>query len=330
MRIHVFGAAALAITTSLVGCSEDDVLRVNQIQMKGTHNSYHIPSEGVKIPELTYLLPPLEAQLSEGGARQFELDIHYDGIENRFAVYHIPVIDAQTHCAWFTDCLTILKSWSDAHPQHHPIFVMIEPKDDVVLDDTDRIAGHYEEIDAEILSVWPRQRLIVPDDVRGKRADLRTAVTTDGWPALDESRGKAVFIMLDTGLHRDGYTSEYPSLKGAVLFVTSDPDRPDAAVFKMDDPISQGSQISEAVSMGFMIRTRADSTDEPLARDTTRLEAALASGAQMVSTDYPLPGYIEGYSVEIPGGTPSRCNPIIAPPGCTSLAIEDPLLLQVR
>jgi hypothetical protein len=53
-------------------------------------------------------------------------------------------------------------------------------------------------------------------------------------------------------------------------------------------------------------------------------DAALASGAQFVSTDYPEPNpdFGTGYFVQIPGGTPGRCNPVNAPPGCRSVALE--------
>ena len=48
---------------------------------------------------------------------------------------------------------------------------------------------------------------------------------------------------------------------------------------------------------------------------TRFLLAALASGAQWVSTDYPVPNpaFGTGYQVMIPGGMPARCNPISAP-----------------
>ena len=65
---------------------------------------------------------------------------------------------------------------------------------------------------------------------------------------------------------------------------------------------------------GYVVRTRADGdTKEARANDTGPRDAALASGAQWVSTDYEGPGLAVGfttpYSVEIPGGTvvpPSR------------------------
>jgi hypothetical protein len=58
---------------------------------------------------------------------------------------------------------------------------------------------------------------------------------------------------------------------------------------------------------------------------TTRRDAALASGAQFVSTDYPVPNpdFGTGYFVEIPDGAPARCNPVNAPAGCRNGALED-------
>ena len=56
--------------------------------------------------------------------------------------------------------------------------------------------------------------------------------------------------------------------------------------------------------------------------------SALASGAQLVSTDYPAPVKGVNYVVEIPGGTPARCNPVTAPKECMSEWIEDPKFMQ--
>ena len=57
-------------------------------------------------------------------------------------------------------------------------------------------------------------------------------------------------------------------------------------------------------------------------------DAALAGGAQFVSTDYEVPDPRLGpYVVKIPGGTPARCNPVTAPPNCTSDDIENPAAL---
>jgi hypothetical protein len=83
--------------------------------------------------------------------------------------------------------------------------------------------------------------------------------------------------------------------------------------------------IQNLVASGFIVRTRADAdTTEARNDDTTRREAALASGAQFVSTDFPVPSpsFGTGYFVEIPGGTTARCNPVNGPAGCRSEALE--------
>ena len=64
------------------------------------------------------------------------------------------------------------------------------------------------------------------------------------------------------------------------------------------------------------------------ALDYRQLEAALDSGAHFISTDFPFPGDEMQYGVTIPGGQPSRCNPLTAPMGCQSLDIEDPAIVS--
>ena len=52
----------------------DDLLRVNELQAVGTHNSYHLRTEGVDRPEWDYDHLPLDQQADAQGVRQFELD----------------------------------------------------------------------------------------------------------------------------------------------------------------------------------------------------------------------------------------------------------------
>jgi len=97
-------------------------------------------------------------------------------------------------------------------------------------------------------------------------------------------------------------------------------------VARRDDPFDIAS-ISEALDAGMLIRTRADTDgEEAAAGDYSRFEAALASGAHFISTDFPGPTDLD-YFIEIPDGTPSRCNPVTAPESCENLALEDPDLL---
>ena len=85
-----------------------------------------------------------------------------------------------------------------------------------------------------------------------------------------------------------------------------------------------GAIASWLIAQGYVVRTRADAdTVESRTNDTGPRDAAIASGAQWVSTDYPVPDpRFSDYMVAIPDGHPARCNPINAPAACRSVALE--------
>lgn len=296
----------------------DDVIQINHIQGKGTHNSYHVRRDGICHPEHRYTHEPLDVQL-DLGVRQFELDAHWlPGFG--FRIFHILVIDTVSTCYTMGGCLGLLKAWSDEHPYHHPILVLLEAKDDFGVS---LIAEHTLDMEAEILDVWPRERIITPDDVRGDYETLREAIVNEGWPVLGDARGKAIFHAHNSGNFRAAYLDIYPDLEGALMFTDSRPEDPYGAICIMNDPISGGGAIMDAVMAGFLVRTRADSCcDNAIQNDHTQHYAALDSGANFISTDFPVPVDGFDYWVEIPDGTPSRCNPLTAPDFCTSFDIE--------
>src|SRR5688572_15414910 len=108
----------------------DAELRINQLQAKGTHNSYHVaplPGSSVlsEVPDWQYTRQPLDVQLTEQGVRAMELDTNYDSMTGGVNVLHVPTVDSGTTCPTFTDCLTTLLAWSDANPGHHILFLQI-------------------------------------------------------------------------------------------------------------------------------------------------------------------------------------------------------------
>jgi hypothetical protein len=112
-----------------------------------------------------------------------------------------------------------------------------------------------------------------------------------------------------------------------VLFTASRPGEPSAAFVKENDPKGlKGQRIQQLVRDGYVVRTRADAdTEQARTGDTTMRDAALASGAQWVSTDYPTitdNRFGTPYFAAIPGGTVARCNPVNAPAGCVSSLLE--------
>jgi hypothetical protein len=177
-------------------------------------------------------------------------------------------------------------------------------------------------IDAEIRSVFPASQVITPDRIRRGQATLEEAVLNLGWPRLGALRGKVLFA-LDNGGLRAAYAAGHPSLTGRVMFTDGVPGTPEAAFVKRNDPFA--ADLDDLVTAGYVVRTRADSdTVEARSGDTGPRDAALASGAQWVSTDFPEenPTFGTGYFVAIPGGTPGRCNPLNAPPGCRNAGLE--------
>lgn len=303
----------------------DDVLTLAHAQAKGTHNSYHVANEAT-IDEWDYTHLPLDQQAGEQGVRQFELDVHRDPDTGEITVYHVDTVDALSTCAALAACLGVLREWSDANPAHLPLVVLIEPKTEV---ESTSALEHLDEVDAIIRASWPADRLLTPEEMQGSYPTLREAVVAEGWPTLGETRGALILGLMDNDGAVDLYTDGRTSLAGRAMFPLVDPADSMAALVKLDDPIAQGEEIAAAVQEGLLVRTRADtSREDAAANDTAGLEAALASGAHFLSTDFP--GPVEGfdYVVEIPGGAPARCNPLTAPAECSAEALEDPTFLD--
>ncbi len=239
-------------------------------------------------------------------------------------VIHTADIDIRSHCLLFTDCLKQVKAWSDAHPTHTPILIMINPKSSgISWEGAAKVLpwgkDAFERMETEIRSVFSPEQIIEPDDVRGSHATLREAVVAGGWPKLGEARGKVIFaIDLSPEANRP-YTEGHPSLAGRAAFMTTFPEAPEAAYFTMNEPVKDQALIQERVKQGFLIRTRADAdTREARVNDTSRREAALSSGAQFISTDYMKPDerFAGGYTAKLPDGAVTRCNPVAVAAGC--------------
>jgi hypothetical protein len=347
----------------------DRCVSLNQVQVLGTHNSYHIQPDprlinlylvfDEQVIQWEYTHRPLDEQFERLGIRQIELDVYADPMGGLYAapfglqylnlgsdsevripeleapgikVLHVQELDYDTTCQTLVECLGVLKDWSDASPGHLPIMILIEAKDDLVPDPLELGfvvpiefgPAEFDDLDAEIRSVFPPEQLITPDDVRGGAPTLEEAVQTRGWPTLSEARGRILFALDNGGSKREAYLEGHPSLMGRVLFTNATPGQPDAAFVKVNEPRADPDRIPELVRDGYIVRTRADAdTLDARDNDTERRDAALASGAQYVSTDYREPDLaFSEYQVMLPDGAPGRCNPVNAPPGCRSFALE--------
>ena len=169
MALAQFGTSvALSIILSVSNsfANDKDLIRINQIQLIGTHNSYHIalPEKNLKRiglinrglkDSLEYTHRPLNEQLEELGVRHFELDIFADpkgGHYSRkkapgllglnapvmfskemekpgFKVLHDSAVDYLTTTPTLVSALNDIKKWSINNPTHVPVFILLEMKD---------------------------------------------------------------------------------------------------------------------------------------------------------------------------------------------------------
>lgn len=349
MRIALSTVALLLAASA--AAQEPSPLRINDIAVIGTHNSYKLAMpvdtmakvravNPTMADALDYAHRPLVDQL-DAGARQLEIDVNYDPQGGRYArgagdpkllrpgfkVLHIAGIDNSSSCVLLTDCLKLIRAWSNAHARHVPILLMFNAKDDqnAALGGIDALpfdAAAYDALDAEIRSVMGPDRLITPDVVQGKYPTLRDAVLAGNWPLLEASRGKFLFALDEPPAKVAIYRGARTSLEGRVFFINTDEQSPAAAYLTLNDPIGDADRIRRDVAAGYLVRTRADAnTREARANDTRPRDTALAGGAQFVSTDYLWadPRFVGGYRVRPPGGMAARCNPVRRPAGCGDL-----------
>jgi hypothetical protein len=346
-----------------------DAVKLNEIQVIGTHNSYHAglpPSEGKlfldRNPQvfqaLEYRHRPLDQQLTSG-VRQIELDIFADSEGGRYAhpkgpdavaaanlpkdpdfdpaglmskpgfkVMHLQDFDYRSTCQPLIACLKIVRAWSHSNPKHVPIFILLETKQSDLppqyhASSPEKFTSTtFDALDAEIRAVFAPNEMITPDQVRGRHATLEEAVLHHDWPTLDAARGKVVFLM-DQRPVGPVYLEGHPSLRNRVIFTNAEPGQPDCAFTEENDGTQEA--IAALVRLGYLVRTRTDAdTKQARTNDTTRRELALASGAQLLSTDYPASEASQwtGYSVSLPGGTVARCNPVDAPPSCSNQVLQ--------
>lgn len=313
-------------TTGLLVSAEQ--LPLNHFQFFGSHNSYKTAIPGATLAQLRAANPraalaleywhaPLNEQL-DAGLRVLEFDVFYDPQQRLFKqggvfpVLHVQNLDTGSHCANLGECIASVVDWSKANPDHEPLMISFNAKTDVI-DQPGFV--HPNEFDA---SAWQEFDGLLRESLGARIINPAEVLSPDKprWPALAEARGR-VLLLLDEGpVKHDVYLA---AVARPALFVNLPPDDPRAAIRVINDPIDGGKDIANALQQGLLVRTRADAdTREARTGDTVRRDAAFASGAQFVSTDYYLPASHFGtsYQVRLPGGGAIRCNPKVRHRAC--------------
>lgn len=334
--------------------------RLNEIQMIGSHNSYKKALDpsllkfiAVLVPQLAASLQyehiPLDEQLNLG-LRNLELDVVFDPDGGRYAeplglrimncfssahapydsaqdlkkpglkVMHVPDFDFRSHQLLFTDCLRVIKKWSDHHKNHIPIFITVNAKDDQLslpgtIAPLPFTPSALHSIDTEIRSVFSEDDLITPELIKGAHRTLEEAILNAGWPKIHDVKGRVLFVLDETGAKLDAYLGPgRDSSSGNVMFVNAKEGTPSAAIRIVNDPIESTAYITRLVQQGYLVRTRADA-DTKQARENNydRFTQAGRSGAQIITTDYYLPSkfFSSPYCVEFTDHNYVRTNKVV-------------------
>ncbi len=337
----------------------DDSVRINQIQVIGTHNSYHAGlAPGVakilraKDPKtfaaLNYTHPSLTAQL-DSGVRQLEIDVFADakgglyahpylekqagteaeanpgGVMDKpgFKVMHVQDVDQRSVCEPFTACLAEVRGWLAKHPESTPVFLLIETKQ-----------GKLKKVDFPTVTPEP----FTPAVFDALDAEIRSVFPAGELITPDQVRGSAPTL---NAAVRAGNWPTLKNARGKVVFLMDQrtmepvyteghPNLEGRVLFTNAVPSAPDAAFTEAndgtaeeidrlAREGYLIRTR---TDADTKTDPARRDAVMLSGAQILSTDYPKnASSASGFSVAFPGGAMVRCNPVVRAPECSDAAL---------
>lgn len=269
----------------------DPGLRLNDVQILGTHNSYKrmitvtgslfvaAGSSREAADSLQYGYRPLTEQLNEG-IRGLEIDLRYSG--GKFLSLHVPLVDSRSNAPDFAVTLRQLRKWSEQNKNHFPVLILIELKNDwTVLDPG---SEEITEISLNKLDHLIEENLgsvlYKPSHLTGNQMSVRSAVAVKGWPLISELRGRMLFY-----LHPGDYSKMYASSEhDRAMFsavYAQDSNLPYAGFIVHNEPDEE--VIGKLTDSGFIVRTR---LDKDLKRDPARVQRALESGAQILMTDF--------------------------------------------
>lgn len=238
---------------------------------------HHIPIEqqldrGLRGLEIDVVNDPQGGFYAHPKGLELERQMNFDGppfdpdglmLKPGFKIIHVPDLDFRANVYTFQQELALLKKWSDAHPRHLPISITMNAKDEGVHEPGyikpipfDKAA--FDAWDAEILSGLGRDKLITPEDVRGRHPSLESAVLAHDWPTLEMARGKFFFVLDEKGKKMETYIEGHSSLKGRVMFVNEEEGKPESAVRIVNEAVRDWAYIQYLVRSGYVVRTRAD------------------------------------------------------------------------
>jgi hypothetical protein len=282
---------------------DDEQIRLNDIQMLASHNSYKKtgPALGrffVGLGEnfdearaLNYGYKTLTYQL-ENGIRSMEWDLRLR--HEQFELTHVPIVDNSSVAPSVSLALEELNLFSEHNPNHLPVIIILEIKSDwMMLDPALKEIKNDElkQLDQLLINTLGNH-LYKPNDFMrdmqeihhfDETLSMRDVIQNYGWPSIKSLLGKYLFV-----IHASGYTTPYyeqdTTFASQAMFLSvyaSQIERPYASFVIQNTPDIE--IIQPLVNQNFIVRTRIDSN---LIFDQSRFQTAIESKAQILTSDF--------------------------------------------
>ena len=356
-RLRLIPAPLLVAAFSMALCPlvwADDGPRLNQIQVIGSHNSYHIePFPAVRAliaatgeehaQGLEYTHPPLAEQFSSRGIRQIELDLFHDPEGGRYAEPAAqedrPRARARSRsrprprgtapparhqgAARPGHRLSLHRGHPGRRPEagsnmvqgpptacadHDPARAQERPRERACRPGPlpfDRKA--LEGLEGEIpLGLSTPTRSLPPDEVRRSSDEPPRGHPEAGLALLDAVRGRVLFVLDNEDKVRDLYLQGHTAPRVGSCSA-SVPRRPSRGRLVQDQRPDRRFRPHPPARRRRLPRPHAGRREHSPGRraTTTMRDKALSSGAQFISTDYPVPDpRFTSYCVQLPGPQP--------------------------
>lgn len=282
----------------------DGGMRFNELRYLATHNSYKqaISKEtevfygyalfGACSGLYDYVFDTVTEQLNNG-IRSIEIDLYKHKTSDGFdiKILHNCLTEAATSVADFELGLKELKMWSDYNEGHLPVIVLVEPKTSGI-GDFGAMDGEAFEYAFSLMETILGDKLYTPADAIGSYATFAEMRAANDYPAVRDLTGKFIFLLHETS-KKENFTSLDETLLTQKMFYTASASAlrngnsgvyADNVLFTLANEPSDEENLQFAVENNYMVRTRADKYHDKSAK---RLAEAVASGANIMSTDYP-------------------------------------------
>ncbi|HAX02354.1 MAG: hypothetical protein A2Y45_03575 [Tenericutes bacterium GWC2_34_14] len=272
----------------------DDETTLDEIQMLASHNSYKKTGSDIgkffiglgdsfaEARALKYGYQNLTEQF-EVGIRSMEFDLRKR--KSSFVLTHVPLVDNSSVAPDFAMALEEINLYSENNPTHIPIVILLEIKEDwMILDHALQDISREELIELdELLENKLGTHLYKPSDFMQDGLSIRETILNHGWPTVTSLLGKVIFVLHPNNMNQ-AYLDIDSSLETQSMFIGSYADEleTDYASFVVQNEVDVN-LISSLVSNQYIVRTR---IDESLLFDQDRMDEAIISGAQILTSDF--------------------------------------------